>query len=53
MLVQLGYDVIAANNRLYDAPWASLWPGLAIYASVMGFLTLHYGLKEPIPMINR
>jgi ABC-type dipeptide/oligopeptide/nickel transport system permease component len=51
--VQLGSNVIDARNYLFNAPWASLFPGLAIYASVIGFLTLHYGLKEPIPIINR
>ncbi len=51
--VQLGSNVNSARDRLYNAPWASFWPGLAIYALAMGFLTLHYGLKEPIPIINR
>jgi ABC-type dipeptide/oligopeptide/nickel transport system permease component len=51
--VQLGSNVNSARDRLYNAPWASFWPGLAIYALAMGFLTLHYGLKEPIPLINR
>jgi len=53
LLVQLGSNVNSERTYLYTAPWASLWPGLAIYASVMGFLALHYGLKEPIPIINR
>ena len=53
MLVQLGNNVIDARYHLFDAPWAFFWPSLAIFASVMGFLTLHYGLKEPIPTINR
>jgi peptide/nickel transport system permease protein len=50
---QLGTNVSYARAHLYDAPWASLWPSLAIFAEVGGFLTLHYGLKEPIPIINR
>jgi len=53
LLVQLGANVNSESTYLYTAPWASLWPGLAIYASAMGFLALHYGLKEPIPIINR
>jgi ABC-type dipeptide/oligopeptide/nickel transport system permease subunit len=51
LLVKLGTNISEARIHLYDAPWAFLWPGLAIYASVIGFLTLHYGLKEPIPLI--
>ncbi len=52
LLVQLGNNVIDARNHLFEAPWAFFWPSLAIFASVMGFLALHYGLKEPIPTIN-
>ncbi len=53
LLVQLGYNVIDARYYLFAAPWAFFWPSLAIFASVMGLLALHYGLKEPIPAINR
>lgn len=49
--VQLGTNVSSARNYLYSAPWASFWPGLAIFVAIGGFLTLHYGLKEPIPII--
>jgi len=50
MFIQLGNDISRATMHLYDAPWASLWPGLALFVLVMGFVTLHYGLKEPIPI---
>ncbi len=49
-LIQLGNDISRARQHLYDAPWASLWPGLALFVLVVGFVTLHYGLKEPIPI---
>jgi ABC-type dipeptide/oligopeptide/nickel transport system permease subunit len=49
-LIQLGNDISRARMHLYDAPWASLWPGLALFVLVLGFVTLHYGLKEPIPI---
>jgi len=52
LLVQLGNNVIDARSHLFDAPWAFFWPSLAIFAIVMGFLALHYGLKKPIPTIN-
>ncbi len=51
--IQLGYDVYAARIHLFDAPWAYFFPGMTIYISVMGFLLLHYGLKEPIPIVGR
>ncbi len=53
VLVQLGTNVSEARNYLYNAPWASFWPSLAIFAIAMGFLTLHYGLKEPIRIFYR
>lgn len=49
-LIQLGDNINRARMHLYDAPWASFWPGLALYVIVIGFITLHYGLKEPIPI---
>lgn len=53
MLVQLGSDISEARLHLYDAPWAFFFPGLGLYASVIGFITLHYGLKEPIQIVRR
>ena len=52
-LVQLGTYISYARFNLSTAPWASLWPGLALYLLVIGFFTLHYGLKEPIPIVRR
>ena len=49
-IIQLGDNINQARMHLYDAPWASLPSGLALYAIVIGFITLHYGLKEPIPI---
>jgi peptide/nickel transport system permease protein len=53
MIVQLGRDISNGRMMLYAAPWASLYPGLALYLMVMGFIALHYGLKEPIPIAGR
>jgi ABC-type dipeptide/oligopeptide/nickel transport system permease subunit len=52
-LINLGYLVAEARLYLFDAPWASLWPGIALYVLVVGFLLLHHGLKEPIPITER
>jgi len=49
-IVQLGNNISSAREYLFTAPWASFWPGLALYVLGMGFITLHYGLKEPIPI---
>ena len=53
LIIQLGDSVNRARNHVYFAPWASLWPGLALYILMIGFFTLHYGLKEPIPIVGR
>ena len=53
LLVQLGDSISTARLHLYDATWASFWPSLALYVLVIGFITLHYGLKEPIPIVRR
>ena len=53
LIVQLGNNISDARSYLYIAPFASLWPSLAIFAVVGGFLILHFGLKEPIPIISR
>ncbi|TET00088.1 MAG: hypothetical protein E3J90_04320 [Promethearchaeota archaeon] len=51
-IITLGNSISIARMHLYDAPWAFFWPGLALFVLVMGFFTLHYGLKEPIPIID-
>ena len=53
LLIQLGSNIRTASLYLYTAPWAFIWPGLALYVLVIGFFTLHYGLKEPIPIVIR
>ncbi len=49
-LIFLGDNISRARLHLYDAPWASLWSGLALFVIVIGLISLHYGLKEPIPI---
>ncbi len=45
---QIGGNISDARMHLYNAPWASLWPGFALMMLCIGFFALHYGLKEPI-----
>jgi len=52
-IIQLGDSISRARSFVFFAPWASLWPGLALYVLMIGFLALHYGLKEPIPIFSR
>ena len=52
-LINLGYRTAEARLSLFDAPWAALWPSIALYVLVIGFTSLHYGLKEPIPITRR
>lgn len=53
LIIQLGANISDARVMLYTAPWAVFWPGLALYVLVIGFISLHYGLKEPIPIAGR
>jgi len=52
-IITLGNNISQARPFLYVAPWASLWPGLAVFVLLMGLFSLHYGLKEPIPIAGR
>ena len=52
-ILTLGSIIRQARPFLYIAPWASLWPSLAIFVMVIGVFSLHYGLKEPIPIAGR
>jgi len=52
-IITLGNNVSQARPFLYIAPWASFWPSLAVFVLVIGLFSLHYGLKEPIPIAGR
>ncbi|MHA2010240.1 MAG: hypothetical protein ACXABO_18925 [Promethearchaeota archaeon] len=51
--VILGNDINVARENPFDAPWASLFPGLAIFGIVFSFLILHIGLQDHGPRIQR
>ena len=46
LIVQLGILISDARVHLYDAPWASFWPGFATFIIVASFFILHEGLKK-------
>lgn len=46
LTVQLGDLVNDARVHLYDAPWASLWPGIFAFLIVTSLFVLHEGLVK-------
>jgi peptide/nickel transport system permease protein len=47
-MIEWGNDIAGARARLYDAPWASLWPGFIILITVLGFMLLGDGLRDAL-----
>ena len=45
-LIDWGYDISASLSRFWSAPFAALWPGLAIGITAMGFMLLGDGLRD-------
>ena len=44
--IQLGAEVSIARPFLYTAPWASLFPSLAVFILLSGFFILYAGLQK-------
>lgn len=44
--IQLGNEMSQARYHLYDAPWAALWPGFAIFLILISLFILHEGLAQ-------
>lgn len=47
-MIEWGNDIAGARARLYDAPWASLWPGFIILITVLGFMLVGDGLRDAL-----
>ena len=47
-MIDWGNAINEARDRLYDAPWASMWPGVIILISVLGFMLLGDGLRDAL-----
>lgn len=47
-MIEWGNDIAEARGHLYDAPWASLWPGFIILLTVLGFMLVGDGLRDAL-----
>ncbi|UYP44440.1 hypothetical protein NEF87_000725 [Candidatus Lokiarchaeum ossiferum] len=45
-LIEWGNDISLARDKLYNAIWAALVPGLGIFITVLGFMLLGDGLRD-------
>jgi peptide/nickel transport system permease protein len=46
--VEWGMDINNAREMLYSAPWASIYPGLMIVITVLGFMLVGDGLRDAL-----
>jgi len=44
--INLGNDIARGRYHLYDAPWATFWPGFAIFLVLISLFVLHEGLAK-------
>ena len=44
--IQIGYDIASARVNFIDAPWAFIFPNLAIIILLFGFFLLYAGLQK-------
>jgi peptide/nickel transport system permease protein len=47
-LIEWGRDISLARGHILTAPWASLWPGVMIIITVLGFMLLGDGLRDAL-----
>ena len=47
-LIEWGNDISKGGDHLYSAPWAAIWPGVMILATVLGFMLLGDGLRDAL-----
>jgi len=46
--IEWGMDINNARDMLYSSPWASLFPGLMIVVTVLGFMLVGDGLRDAL-----
>ncbi|MFX1364354.1 MAG: ABC transporter permease [Promethearchaeota archaeon] len=47
-LIEWGRDIDLGRGKLVEAPWASLFPGLMIMLTVLGFMLVGDGLRDAL-----
>jgi peptide/nickel transport system permease protein len=47
-MIEWGNDIAEARAYLYNAPWASMWPGFIILITVLGFMLVGDGLRDAL-----
>ena len=47
-IIEWGNDINNARGHLYDAPYASLWPGFMILITVLGFMLIGDALRDAL-----
>ena len=47
-MIEWGKDISSARGFLYNAPWASMWPGFIILLTVLGFMLVGDGLRDAL-----
>ncbi len=47
-MIEWGNDIAEARAFLYNAPWASMWPGFIILITVLGFMLVGDGLRDAL-----
>ncbi|MCJ7651026.1 MAG: ABC transporter permease [Candidatus Lokiarchaeota archaeon] len=47
-MIEWGNDISIARAFLYNAPWASMWPGFIILLTVLGFMLVGDGLRDAL-----
>ncbi|MFX1575244.1 MAG: ABC transporter permease [Promethearchaeota archaeon] len=47
-MVEWGRDIDIGRAHIVDAPWASLWPGMMIVITVLGFMLVGDGLRDAL-----
>jgi len=47
-IVEWGYDVNVARGKLFNAPWAVLWPGFIIAFTALAFILIGDGLRDAL-----
>ncbi len=46
--IEWGMDINTARDMLYSAPWASIYPGVMIVITVLGFMLIGDGLRDAL-----